>query len=574
MKKTVWSARVHTSGEKVQLLKNGSVTKVIRASDATFTKDNAKKFAHSLIEKLNTKVAKQMTDPSAKPSIDSKGEQHSKSMDVLTENAKGISPKEASLSAENKSLRKKIARLEKDAATERKARRGLAIAKGLVDLNKLANDPEAIKEQVMKVIAMTNDEIGLLERKVAGQPLYDTAEDALKASRRYARMARLHLQAAEDAQLAGDDELADEEDFKASRCTDLSKEAANVATDPSYGQFSSGVDSLAKDDAANQAGDQPKGVDAKGNKTASDDDIDDVEDDVEDDDVEDDVEDEYEDEFIEEDNYTDDEDDIDVVAAATIYRKIASDHRLKAKSLTKEGKEKEAMTENEIADEAEQLAESVESSVKTANVDYEFTKEAASIYRKIAEDHRKKANELEAEGKTAEADEEDEIADEAEQLASSIETSLSDDEAKDTSSYNKEADTDDVEDTDDSFDQEATDEMIDDADIDKDATNKANDPLASLINESEESEEDEIADDEMPSDDMIKAALANEDYNVDEDEESTSDDDLDSETKEAGNKSTKKVANYGYSHDVNFDRIEQNPMSGKSQVKELESLWD
>ena len=92
--KTIWSARVHTSGTKIQLLKNGSVTKVIKASDDTFDSKTAQTFAQNLVSKMNTKFAKQMTNPNADPAIDSKAEQHQESLDAVAKQPRGISPKE------------------------------------------------------------------------------------------------------------------------------------------------------------------------------------------------------------------------------------------------------------------------------------------------------------------------------------------------------------------------------------------------------------------------------------------------------------------------------------------------
>lgn len=590
--KTVWSAKVHTSGTKIQLLKNGSVTKVIKASDDTFSSDNAQFFAKNLVAKLNSKIAKQMTDPGAKPSVTTKSEEQANSLKVLSKEPKGISPKEAyAILEENKNLKRKVAKLEKDAAIERKARRGLAIAKSMVEQKKIANDEKAIKDQVMKIVAMSNEEIGLLERKVAGIPLYDSIEEAQRASRRYARMSRLHKQAAEDAQLAGDDNLADAEDIKAARYDELAKEAAC---------FCSAVQEAAKEQAT--------GVDPQGKKTASEEvakevseekvaDDDSDEDDIDNDEVDDDDLDDEEEQLIEEDI---DGEDFDVTAAAAIYRKIAADHRAKAESLRKKGNEKEAAVEDEIADESEALASNVEASVSLEEeaADETIAKQAASIYRKIASDHRKKADEYEAAGDSEKADEEDEIADEAEQMAALVEgyskTGETEEEMPEEVAEEKEAaaeesaetpvETPEVEEKEAAKEEDAEiNSTEEETDMDKDAGKDEDDPLAALMTETEKEageEEEEIELGDMPSDELITAALADEDSNEDEKEAAVSEevvegDDTEEEDKEAADDTKTKTANEGYNRkSASANRFEQNPVALDPQVREIEDmLW-
>lgn len=558
MKKTIWSAKVHTSGTKIQLLKNGNVTKVIKASDGNFSPENAQKFAQNLITGLNNKYAKQMTNPGADPSVDTPADEQAKSMKSVSQDAKGISPKEASLHEENITLKKKIAKLEKSAAIERKARRGLAIAKTLVAQKKLANDEKAIKDQVMKVVAMSNEEIGLFERKVAGLPLYNSSEEALRASRRYARLSRLHKQAAEDAQLAGDDDLADLEDTKAARYEDLSKEA----TSPCESEVITDDTAAIEPEAA-----------------------------VDDDELIDDV---SEDDLDNEEELIDDSEDFDVQAAASIYRKIASSHRTKAEEFRKSGNNKEAAVEDEIADESDALADSVESTDSNESPfeeeasDENITKQAASIYRKIAADHRKKADDFEAAGETEKADEEDEIADEAEQMAKTVEgcskvgveeetpietpTEISTETAAvetptEIPIENKDA-------------AKETETNIEDktSNTDEDAEKDNDDPLAALLSEKDASEEDDVELGDDLSDDMITAALADEDSNENEENvvANVDDSEIIDETveKEASNNS-KKIANEGYHQkSASADTIEQNSAVSDPQVKEIETmLW-
>lgn len=575
----IWSARVHKSGNQIQLLKNGSVTKVIKTSADTFEPCNARKFAEDLVTSLNQKVAKQMTDPAASPSIDSKAEVQSKVMDVLTNDAKGISPKEASVILdENKLLKKKVAKLEKDAAIERKARRALSITKELVSQGKVANNESAIKNEVMKIVAMANDEINLLEKRVANIALYSSAEEAKIAERRYARMSRLHKQAAEDAELAGNTDAADSEDIKAANYESLSKEAAAEA-EKYYKQIDNAtVDSTKPNDAVNQVKKDPVGVDAQGKKTASDDnDEDDVDDDEEDD------EETFLEELDDDGDVTDEEDeDFEVQAASAIYRKIASNHRKIAEQLTAEGKSKQAEVECEIAKEADELADSIEP--EEVDSDEMYKKEAASIYRRIAADHRKKADEYEAEGKTEQADVEDEIADESDKIAESIEQTMTEEDkeaavvpapaapapaepvAEPVADKQAEVQVDKpIENID------AIGEVADDKDADKEAKTKCSnddedDPLAQFLTEDDLKEatvEEETNDAGMPTDEEIDAAVGLEEPEEEVDVE-----------KDASSGDVKKIANEGYGKNAMSDREEQNSYSNDPQVQEIEKmLW-
>ncbi|MDO8640914.1 MAG: hypothetical protein Q7R33_05170 [Nitrosarchaeum sp.] len=600
----IWSARVHQSGDRIQLLKNGSVTKIIRTGSDTFKPIEAKAFAENLISTLNAKYAKQMKNPDDQPSVASKGEQHQKSLDVAEKDAKGIAVKDA----EVRLLKKKIATMEKEAAVERKARRGLAIVKQLVTQNKVANDESVIKGEVMKIVAMSNDEINMLEKKVAGTALYDTTVDAEKAARRYARLSRLHRQAAEDAQLAGDEELADDEDTKAERYASIAKDASNEAA-KLYSQFNNKVDSITSDDAVNQADKDAKGVDVNGKKTAAADEVsDEMIDSTDENELIDDV----------------DDDDMNKDAAAAIYHKIAADHRKKAEELKVSGDEEQCKVEEEIAKEADELADSIEDDIDDAEeTDEDFSKEAATIYRKIAADHRKKADDYEAEGKSDQADKEDEVADEAEKMAESIEASAK---VAETTEGEKVATVDEkvavvegekavvaattegekvatvegekavegekvavategekaAAKTDENMDimmmagTDADDKGAKQATDDQDADDEK-DPLADLLTEEEVKEataevEEPItdSDDSMPTDEEVDAAFAPENVNEDETADEIGTDET---TKEAAGKGTKKIANQGYSQTQNVEKLEQNPMANDSQVAQLEDFW-
>lgn len=457
-----WSAKVHKTGSQVQLLKNGTVAKVIKADTGAFKPEEAHKFAASLVNELNkVKTAKQMTDGEAKPTVATPAEKHEIALKEVKSDAKGtdVMGKAATdLAKENTALKKKVARLEKESALERKARRGLAIAKELVAQNKLANTEEAIKAAVVDITRKANDEIVLLERKVAGLPLYPSKDEAAQESRKYARLSRLHKSAADDAQSVNDIKTADAEDVMAEHYAALAEEAKKFAysTDGEYGAFKDGPAPSKPDDAINQAEDTVKGTDVNGDmpKHAS--------------------------------------------RAQAIYLKIATDHEALAVAAEAAGKTKEAAVEREIAAESREYAsmfntaavgakeaevaaaakeaeatapakeattegakeaskeddkEAAAPAAKEAEVAAVATKEAeapaakeaakdekkeeakeekkeeevdhkaaAASYRKIAALHRKRADEFESKNQTDKADFEDKMADSADTMANDHES--------------------------------------------------------------------------------------------------------------------------------------------------------
>jgi len=392
-----WSARVHKTGSQVQILRDGKVAKVIKSAADTFKPEDAQAYATRLVATLNGqgKAAKQMTDTGAKPTVATPAETQDASLAAASKDAKGTDAqgKTASLENENAALRRKIARMEKESAIERKARRGLAIVKELVAQGKMASDESMIKSELMKITAMANDEITLLERKTAGLPLYESKEEAATEHRRYARLSRLHKQAADDAQLAGDIKTADAEDLRADHYAALSEQAKKFAysTDGEYAPFKSDAAPSKKEDAVNQAEDEPKGKDAEGNLPKH------------------------------------------AAQAQAIYMKIATDHEELAKLAEASGDLKKAQTEREIAKEAKELAAMFEGQPKEAcgmdnapavqtadaedgakTAESEGSKEAAKDEKGEAkEDGKEKEAAAEAATKEAAKDEKDEAKDEA-----------------------------------------------------------------------------------------------------------------------------------------------------------------
>lgn len=600
----MWTARVHKTGTVVQLLKNGKVEKTINASDNTFSPITAKQFAETTVSHLNSKIAKQMTDPSKDPSVATKAEEQAQSLKAVAQDAKGKAvnasdntiTKEAfdKMSEENALLKRTLSKIQKESSIERKARRGLAIVKALVEQGKIANDENVVKAEVEKIASMSNDEITVLERKASGNAPYESKDDANRAARRYARMARLHKQAAEDAQLGDDEDVADAEDLKAARYDELSKEAYSEAGKYTEAGYKNQPEGCKANDAVNQAEKDAKGVDANGKKASEEkkaevemkpeitDTMFQAEEEVDED--EDDEDAILDDDVIDDEEEFEDEDAIEVEASAKIYRKIASTHTEKAEALKKEGKEKEAEIELEIAKEASELAENIEKEAQAKQekvAEDDSVKTAAAIYRKIAADHRKKADEFEALGDDAKADEEDEIAVEAEELANSIEKpeaeacTASTETAKvaEEKTEAKEADSKEI--------AKSADELTDVVDTDKEVEDA--EEKEAMVKNSEDAEDEELLDEdkiientakenaistdedagELPSDEDIDAALAKD---VDEEETKTSEEEVEDEVEDA---QTDKISSLDRT--ASADRAESNPMTG--QVNELENLW-
>ena len=83
-----WTARIHKTGSKIQVLDNGKIIKEVQASEDTFSPAEAKDFANELIVALQRK-SKQMTDTEKTPAVDTKAEEHVESTKAAEEDAKG-----------------------------------------------------------------------------------------------------------------------------------------------------------------------------------------------------------------------------------------------------------------------------------------------------------------------------------------------------------------------------------------------------------------------------------------------------------------------------------------------------
>ena len=225
-----WHAKVHKSGSKIAVFNGPNLVKVVESSKETFEPCEAQKFAEDIVKELESRTSAQMTEPSEKPAVATGAELQDASMEVVKTQAEGKSPGDRpapkieveKISIENEelkemvsSLKKKLSKERNERAIERKARRGLAIAKQLVVEGKLEDSYESIKNKVAQIVKLEDSEIDRLERKTAGEHEFETIEDAQKELRRQTRIARINRQAAAEAQEDGDEEQADSLDSKA-----------------------------------------------------------------------------------------------------------------------------------------------------------------------------------------------------------------------------------------------------------------------------------------------------------------------------------------------------------------------
>jgi len=247
-----WHAKVHKSGSKVAVFNGSKLVKVVEASKETFEPAEAQKFAEDLVNELAGKTSSQMSAPSEQPAVTTEGELQSAVLNAVTTQAQGVGagaapvatpavvPEELDEGTEENtegseaevpegddeekyanlmntvaSLKKKLAAERNDRVIERKARRGLAIAKQLVAEGKLEDSYEAIKSKIASIVKLEDSEIDRLERKVAGEHEFISIDDAQKELRRQSRIVRINRQAAAEAQEDDDIEQAEMLDSKA-----------------------------------------------------------------------------------------------------------------------------------------------------------------------------------------------------------------------------------------------------------------------------------------------------------------------------------------------------------------------
>lgn len=249
-----WHAKVHKSGTKVAVFNGSKLVKIVESSNETFEPAEAQKFAEDLITTLKSRTSSQMTSPSDQPAVTDTNELHSDVTQAVTTQATGkgadssnseaapvtesMGPEEldegavependdnmdedkfasetSGLKAVIANLKKKLAQERNDRQIERKARRGLAIAKQLVAENKLEDSYDAIKIKIAEIVKLEDSEIDRLERKVAGESEFSSLEEAQKELRRQSRIERINRQAAAEAQEDDDEDQAELLDQKA-----------------------------------------------------------------------------------------------------------------------------------------------------------------------------------------------------------------------------------------------------------------------------------------------------------------------------------------------------------------------
>jgi hypothetical protein len=407
-----WVAKVHKSGNRVAIFNGTKLVKVVESSKDTFEPAEAQKFAEELVNELQNRSATQMTDGNAPPSVTWKKELHPIVENAVNTQATGKAPhmkfekteilddagasdatgqpggtsKEKMLDEDEKgkvvtenqnlrevvaALKKKLSQVQNERITERKARRGLAIAKQMVADGRLEDSHDAIKNKIAQIIKLEDSEIDRLEKKVAGEQEFNSIEEATKELRRQSRIARINRQAAAEAQEDNDEEEADTLDTKAD---EAEAKAAHVE------QI---VNEMKK---ADKEEDEEKPVE-------------------------------------ETDEKVEEKADDNVERKKTLNE---SDDLGQHVNVAKEEKEPEQKPVEEKP--AEQVKPEEEPTEKSDDCGKTGSKETlaamARKYRKIATDHRKLAEKDEAEGDIASADKHDDMADDAEDKAEEIEKKL------------------------------------------------------------------------------------------------------------------------------------------------------
>ena len=222
-----WNAKVHKSGTKVAIFNGSKLVKSVESSKDTFEPAEAQKFAEELLKELNSKTSAQMTEPSQQPTIATEAEIQNSSLAAVAQQATGkgagdVAPVVAPVVEEEDAdavveegeigvasskmkevianLKRKLSQERNDRLIERKARRGLAIAKQMVIEGNLEDSYDSIKAKVADIVKLEDSEIERLERKVAGEHEFESIEDAQKEVRRQARISRINRQAAAEAQ--------------------------------------------------------------------------------------------------------------------------------------------------------------------------------------------------------------------------------------------------------------------------------------------------------------------------------------------------------------------------------------
>jgi hypothetical protein len=417
-----WSAKVHKSGTKVAVFKGSELVKVVESSKETFEPAEAQKFAEDLIATLQSRTSAQMAAPADQPAVTDTNELHSEVVQAVNTQAEGkgagadapvaspmtpaaplnpsveekdggtgedegegepaedvnededkFASEAAGFKAVISNLKKKLAQERSDRAIERKARRGLAIAKQLVVEGKLEDSYETIKAKIAQIVKLDDSEIERLERKVAGENEFASIEDAQKELRRQARVERINRQAAAEAQEDDDEEQAEFLDQKAD---DAAAKVAHIEE----------VISLMKtaDDEAKKEPEEAAPVEAEEAKK---------------------------------------EEKADLVAQPETAVPAEKDAASALPPNATPDSTPAGKVEEEKADAAVPLAEEKPEGAATDDKKAKLA-ELARTYRTVAANHRKLAESAEAEGDIETADKEDALGDSAEEKAEDIEKKL------------------------------------------------------------------------------------------------------------------------------------------------------
>ncbi len=233
----VYKVKVNKSGSKIAVFQDGVQKQIVEASSSTFSPFEAREFARGVYKRL---VASQMVDTGAVPSVTTIQEEKQEVINRV-ENAKPVGSNDVAkfvpsaqfqaVASENETLKAKLAKVETDRLIERKARRGLAIAKEEVTQGKLEKNEKAIEARVASIVTLSMDEIEMLERRTAGQKPFASVDQAVKYASKLRVQAR-QLQAKADELVKADDtDAAAEKEKEAHSLFSKADEALKFAAD-------------------------------------------------------------------------------------------------------------------------------------------------------------------------------------------------------------------------------------------------------------------------------------------------------------------------------------------------------
>ena len=424
-----FNAKVHKSGSKIRIYDGDKFLREINASAKTFQPAEAKEFAEELVAELE-KESQQMVDPAAQPTVVNQQQKQDVSLSEVSQNATGNvdveeleelldveeeEKQEVDKDVENKvaSYKAKIIKLQsllinerKERTIERKARRGLAIAKQMVANGVLENNFETIRNKIAEIVEMETPEIDRLEKKTSGEKEFETPTEAFKEARRLKRIARLNRVAAEDAQEEGDEEMADELDQKA----DIAEQKA-----ASYEKI--GQEMIEEKQEETEKVEEK--VEEKQEETEK------VEEKVEEKQEEVTTEEKQEVVTTTEEKQEIDEDDteMDIMMMASLakkYRRIASKHRKLAEEAEAKGEELEADNQDELANLAEEKAEDLESKCSSKKTSSEEVKD--EVEEKQEETTEEVVEEKQEETEVVDEEKQEETTEEVEEKQEETET--------------------------------------------------------------------------------------------------------------------------------------------------------